>query len=79
MQYPPGKGDAAAYVHGHPSAAVKQVRVLVAVPNAPQVSVQFIRGPHSDQMPPVGQHFVVDAGADAAAGAVHVPSAGGVY
>lgn len=75
---PPSKADAVPYVQGHPSAAVKQVRALVAVPNAPHVSVQFIRGPHSDQMPPVGQHFDVDADADAA-GAVHVPSAGGVY
>lgn len=62
-----------AYVHEQPSAAVKQVLVRTAVPNAPHVSVQLMRGPQSDQMPPVGQHLVDDNAA------VHVPSEGGVY
>lgn len=50
-------------VHGQLPADVRQVRRRTAVPNAPQVSVQLSRGPHSDQIPPVGQHLVgEDAG-----------------
>lgn len=58
-------------LQGHPPADVKHVRRRTAVPNAPQVSVQLSRGPHSDQMPPVGQHFDgADAGDILAAGVV---------
>ncbi|KAH7707899.1 hypothetical protein AAVH_24847 [Aphelenchoides avenae] len=59
-------------VQAQPSAAVKQARSRTAVPYAPHVSVQFSRGPQSDQIPPVGQHL-------ATGGEVQVPSDGATY